>query len=99
MPTIPQDVIWAILSMAIGAIAVAAWQFVATLRKFIADNDRLNWVGLAVDAAEQMLGDQDGQARLDWVMAQLKERYPKLDTTAIRTMVEAYVKRMNKAQQ
>jgi hypothetical protein len=98
VPTIPQDVIWAILSAAIAAMAVATWQYVAMLRKVVADNERLNWVAIAVDAAEQMLGDQAGQTRLDWVMTQLKARYPRLDTTTVRAMVEAHVKRMNQVQ-
>ena len=98
MPTIPQDVIWAILSAAIGAMAVAAWQYVAMLRKVVAENEQRNWVAIAVDAAEQMLGDQAGQTRLDWVMTQLKARYPRLDTTTVRAMVEAHVKRMNQVQ-
>ena len=42
-----------------------------------------------------MLGDQAGRTRLDWVMTQLKARYPMLDTTTVRAMVEAHVKRMN----
>ena len=83
------------LSAAIGAMAVAAWQYVAMLRKVVAENEQRNWVAIAVDAAEQRLGDQAGQTRLDWVMTQLKARYPRLDTTTVRAMVEAHVKRMN----
>ena len=51
VPTIPQDVIGAILSAAIGAVAVAAWQYVAMLRKVVAENEQRNWVAIAVDAA------------------------------------------------
>lgn len=95
MPTIPQDVIWVVLSTAIGVMAVAAWQYVAMLRKVVTENEQRKWVAIAVDAAEQMLGDQAGRTRMDWVMTQLKARYPGLDTTTVRAMVEAHVKRMN----
>jgi hypothetical protein len=89
-----QDILWAILSIAVGAIAIAAWQFIATLRRDAGENEQLRWANILVNAAEQMLGDKQGAERLDWVMAQLKARFPKLDTETIRTMVEANVKAM-----
>ena len=89
-----QDIFWAILSVAVGAIAVAAWQFASTLRKESTNNEQMGLVSIFVHAAEQMMGDQDGQARLDWVMAQLKAKFPRLDTDTIRAMIEANVKAM-----
>jgi hypothetical protein len=92
MPTIPMDVIWLVVSVAIGALAVAALMFVGTLRKTAGESDRWHWVGVFVNAAEQMYAGQEGKAKLDWVLAQLKKRYPSLDTDTIRAMVEAHVK-------
>lgn len=94
MPELTTEIIWAILSIAAGAIAIALWQFVGTLKKTSRDNDQWKWVGIFVNAAEQMLNEQTGPERLDWVMAQLKARFPKLDTDTIRAMIEAHVKVM-----
>lgn len=94
MPELTLEIIWGILSIAAGAIAIAIWQFVGTLKKTANDSDQWNWVGIFVNAAEQMLADSTGPERLDWVMAQIKARFPKLDTDVIRAMVEASVKNL-----
>lgn len=94
MPEFSTEIIWAILSIAAGAIAIALWQFVGTLKKTSRDNDQWKWVSIFVNAAEQMLADETGPERLDWVMAQIKARFPKLDTDVIRAMVEANVKNL-----
>ncbi len=94
MPELTLEIIWAILSIAVGAIAIAAWQFVATMRSTAKENDQWKWVSIFVNAAEQMLADGTGPERLDWVMAQIKARFPKLDTNVIRALVEANVKNL-----
>lgn len=87
-----QDIIWAVLSVAVGAIAIAVWMFISTLRKTAGENEQLRWANILVNAAEQMMAGEEGSKRLDWVMAQLEARFPKLDTETIRTMIEANVK-------
>ncbi len=94
MPELTLEIIWAILSIAVGAIAIAVWQFAGTLRSTAKENEQWKWVSIFVNAAEQMLADNTGPERLDWVMAQIKARFPKLDTDTIRAMVEANVKNM-----
>lgn len=94
MPELTLEIIWGILSIALGAIAIAVWQFVGTLRSTAKENEQWKWVSIFVNAAEQMLADGTGPERLDWVMAQIKARFPKLDTDVIRAMVEANVKNL-----
>jgi hypothetical protein len=94
MPELTLEIIWAILSIAVGAIAIAAWQFVVTLKKGANENEQWKWVSIFVNAAEQMMADGTGPERLDWVMAQIKARFPKLDTDTIRAMIEANVKNL-----
>ena len=94
MPEYATEIIWGILSIAVGAIAIAAWQFVGTLKKTSNDSEQWKWVGIFVNAAEQMMADEEGAKRLDWVMAQLEARFPSLDTDTIRAMIEAHVKVM-----
>ena len=94
MPELTLEIIWAILSIAVGAIAIAVWQFVGTLRSTAKENEQWQWVSIFVNAAEQMLADSTGPERFDWVMAQVKARFPKLDTNVIRTIIEANVKNL-----
>ena len=89
-----QEILWGVLSIAAGAIAIALWQFVGTLKKTSSDSDEWRWVGIFVNAAEQMMAGEEGAKRLEWVMAQIEARFPKLDTDTIRAMVEAHVKVM-----
>jgi hypothetical protein len=91
-----QDVI---VSLACGAILVAAvaalWALALFVRKAQAD-ERWQVVNFFVAAAEQMMRSADGEEKLDWVLGQLQQRYPKLDRTLIRAMVEAAVRQLDK---
>jgi len=92
-----QDVI---VSLAIGAILVAAvaalWALALFVRQKAQADERWQVVGYFVAAAEQMMRDADGEEKLDWVLEQLQQRYPKLDRTLIRAMVEAAVRQLDK---
>ena len=94
MPEFTLEIVWLILSIGVGAIAVALVMFVSTLRSTAKENEQWKWVSIFVNAADQMLADSTGPERLEWVMAQIKARFPKLDTDVIRAMVEANVKNL-----
>lgn len=85
-------------SLAVGGVAVAAlvalWVAALALRQRTQSDQRWEIVSYFVNLAEQMLIEQEGAAKLDWVMTQVKQRYPKLDTTLIRAMVETAVREM-----
>ncbi len=96
MPTITQEAIWFIASIALGAVGVALLLFWHELRTAIARNEQWNWTKVFVQAAEQLFAEEGaGSQRLDWVMVQLKARYPQLDTTIARAMIEAVVNGLN----
>jgi len=90
-----------VLSVVIGAAAVgvlaAVWVAVWVFRENTLHDRQWVIVWGFVNAAEQMLAGQDGVAKLDWVMAQLKERFPRLDVNLIRAMVETAVRQMKSA--
>lgn len=96
MPVELQDVVWLLLSIALGAAVVALWAFWRELRAAIARNEQWKWATAFVLTAEQMfIEDGDGPKRLDWVLTQIKAYFPKLDTTLARVMVERIVSGMN----
>jgi steroid 5-alpha reductase family enzyme len=92
-----QDVI---VSLAIGAILVAAvaalWALALFVRQKAQVDERWQVVNFFVAAAEQMMRDADGEEKLEWVLEQLQQRYPKLDRTLIRAMVEAAVRQLDR---
>jgi hypothetical protein len=92
-----QDVI---VSLAIGAILVAAvaalWVLALFVRQKAQADERWQVINFFVAAAEQMMRDADGEEKLDWVLEQLQQRYPKLDRALIRAMVEAAVRQLDK---
>jgi steroid 5-alpha reductase family enzyme len=92
-----QDVI---VSLAIGAILVAAvaalWALALFVRQKAQVDERWQVVNFFVAAAEQMMRDANGEEKLEWVLEQLQQRYPKLDRTLIRAMVEAAVRQLDK---
>lgn len=96
--TIPAEVLDFLISLAVGGVVVAAlaalWVAALALRQKTQSDQRWEIVSYFVNMAEQMLIDQGGAAKLDWVMTQVKERYPKLDTTLIRAMIETAVREM-----
>jgi steroid 5-alpha reductase family enzyme len=92
-----QDVI---VSLACGAILVAAvaalWALALFVRQKAQVDERWQIVNFFVAAAEQMMRDANGEEKLDWVLEQLQQRYPNLDLTLIRAMVEAAVRQLDK---
>jgi hypothetical protein len=92
-----QDVI---VSLACGAILVAAvaalWALALFARQKAQADERWQVVNYFVAAAEQMMRSADGEEKLDWVLEQLQQRYPKLDRTLIRAMVETAVRQLDK---
>jgi steroid 5-alpha reductase family enzyme len=92
-----QDVI---VSLACGAILVAAvaalWALALFVRQKAQVDERWQVVNFFVAAAEQMMRDANGEEKLDWVLEQLQQRYPTLDRTLIRAMVEAAVRQLDK---
>ncbi len=96
MPFQLQDVMWPLLSIALAAGVVALWAFWYLLRSTITKQEQWLWVASFVQAAEQMFVESgDGPKRLDWVLTQIKARYPKLDTALARVMIEKIVNGMN----
>ena len=73
---ITPEVGWAILSLLVGAIAAAAWMFVVAVLRHLGEQERWQWAEGFVRAAEQMLAGQDGQAKREWVIAQLTAASP-----------------------
>jgi steroid 5-alpha reductase family enzyme len=92
-----QDVI---VSLACGAILVAAvaalWALALFVRQKAQVDERWQIVNFFVAAAEQMMRDANGEEKLEWVLEQLQQRYPNLDLTLIRAMVEAAVRQLDK---
>jgi hypothetical protein len=95
---VPGDWVNVVLSVAVGAAVVAVWVAVLAFRRQAARDEAWATVNILVGAAEQMLAEYTGSAKLDWVMGQLEERFPALDANLIRSMVEAAVGQMNRAQ-
>lgn len=97
MEVATQELVWGIFSIFVGAIVIALWILVVGVLRFVREQERWKWAEGFVRTAENMLEGQDGQAKREWVMAQLTARFPRLDTTAIRTMLEDAVSRMNES--
>ena len=95
------EVLNLLVSVAVGVALVgvlaAAWVAVRVFKRNADRDERWAVASFFVNAAEQMLIDYDGPAKLDWVMSQLKAHFPKLDTTLIRAMVETAVREMKAA--
>lgn len=96
--SIPAEVVDFLISLAVGGAAIAAlaalWVAALALRQKTQGDQRWEIVSYFVNMAEQMLIEQEGAAKLDWVTTQVKARYPKLDTTLIRAMIETAVRQM-----
>lgn len=60
--------------------------------------EKLLMIQTYVEAAEQMLGKQPGEARFTWVMAHLQERWPDADIDELRVLIEAAVNQMERSQ-
>ena len=74
-------------------LAAAAWAAYVKWGEY-QDADaptRLQMIGSLVAAAEQMLGKQDGQTRLEWVTEMIEKRFPDMDAEDIRIHIEAAV--------
>jgi len=94
---LPADFLNVALSLAVGAVVVAVWIGVLEFKRQAAHNEAWSTVNILVNAAEQMLSQHTGPAKLEWVMTQLKELFPRLDTNLIRSMVEAAVGQMKQS--
>lgn len=89
MQAIPQEAIYAVASLAVGAIVVAIWVFVTAVLGWLREQKQWQYVQVFVRAADQMLAEQPGSAKLDWVTTQLAMAFPKLDAARMRAMIEA----------
>jgi hypothetical protein len=95
MEFLPVDFWQVLASLAVGAVLVAVWVAVLTFKRTASQNEAWATINILVQAAEQMLTEYAGDKKLDWVLAQIAERFPKMDRNLIRAMVEAAVLRMN----
>ena len=89
MQAIPQEAIYAVASLAVGAVVVAVWVFVMAVLGWLREQKQWQYAQMFVRAADQMLAEQPGSAKLDWVTTQLATIFPKLDTARMRAMIEA----------
>lgn len=96
---ISAEVLGVVQSLALGGVIVgmlvALWVGAMALRN-AAERDR-QWqiVSYFVNMAEQTLIGQSGATKLDWVLTQLHGRFPKIDPTLVRAMIETAVREMN----
>lgn len=95
MEFLPVDFWQVLASLAVGAVLVAVWVAVLTFKRTASQNEAWTTINILVQAAEQMLTEYAGDKKLDWVLTQIAERFPKMDRNLIRAMVEAAVLRMN----
>ncbi len=89
MQAIPQEAIYAVASLAVGAVVVAVWVFVMAVLGWLREQRQWQNVQVFVRAADRMLAEQPGSAKLDWVTTQLAAIFPKLDAARMRAMIEA----------
>ena len=89
MQAIPQEAIYAVASLAAGAVVVAVWVFVMAVLGWLREQRQWQNVQVFVRAADRMLAEQPGSAKLDWVTTQLATIFPKLDAARMRAMIEA----------
>lgn len=94
MELLPVDFWQVLASLAVGSVLVAAWVAVLTFKRTASQNEEWATINILVQAAEQMLTEYAGDKKLDWVLAQIAERFPKLDKALVRSMVEAAVLRI-----
>jgi hypothetical protein len=94
MEFLPVDFWQVLASLAVGAVLVAVWVAVLTFKRTASQSEAWATINILVQAAEQMLTEYAGDKKLDWVLAQIAERFPKLDKALVRAMVEAAVLRV-----
>ena len=99
MQAIPQEAIYAVASLAVGAIVVAVWVFVMAVLGWLREQKQWQYAQVFVRAADQMLAEQPGSAKLDWVTTHLATIFPTLDTVRMRAMIEAALDLKRGAQQ
>jgi hypothetical protein len=90
MQAIPQEAIYAV---------VALWVFVMAVLGWLREQKQWQYAQMFVRAADQMLAEQPGNAKLDWVTTQLATIFPKLDAARMRAMIEAALDLKRNAQQ
>lgn len=69
-------------------------------KKFSAEKleELKKWVGIAVNAAEQLYGSKTGQQKKDYVMSFLLSKGIKFDVDEVATMIEAEVYKLTSEQ-
>ena len=74
------EVLNVLASVGVGLVLVgllaAAWVAALVFKRQAERDERWAVASFFVNAAEQMLVDYDGAAKLDWVLAQLAGRFP-----------------------
>ena len=76
MEFLPVDFWQALASLAVGAVLVAVWVAVLTFKRTASQSEAWATINILVQAAEQMLTEYAGDKKLDWVLAQIAERFP-----------------------
>jgi len=89
MLTIPQEVLGLAAAIAAAAAVVAIWVLVVATLDWLRQQRQWQAAQVFVRAADRMLAESTGKAKLAWVTTQLSAMFPKLDSTRMRALIEA----------
>lgn len=86
------EILFTLLASAALILGVTFWR---TWAEKVRNDAVQTWADTLVNAAEQLYGGMSGERRLEWVMEQLCNTFPRIDRSALRAIVEAAVQRVN----
>lgn len=90
------SVLEAVIALAVSVLTVFVLPWISGKITAQEREELLNWVDIAVGAAQQLYHQLDGEARLNYALALLEEKGYDIDDNAILDAVEAAVLKLHR---